>query len=155
VALSSGGTASAVTTTLTVGPHSITAEYSGDGSFNVSSGGLTQTVNKADTTTTVTSSAKPAMFGQAVTVTAAISVVAPCAATPTERVLLTVPTRRSSDLVALSSGGTASAVTTTLTVGPHSITAEYSGDGSFNVSSGGLTQTVNKADTTTTVTSSA
>ena len=53
----SGGTAQTSTSSLSVSgsPHTVSATYSGDGSFNGSSGSLTggQVVNKAGTTTSV------------------------------------------------------------------------------------------------------
>src|SRR3989454_135881 len=79
----SGGTATLTTSTLAVGSHSITASYGGDSNFNTSTSAvLTQTVNKANTTTTVASSANPSVFGQSVTFTATVAVVAPGAGSP-------------------------------------------------------------------------
>ena len=71
----SGGTAQASTTSLSVGSHTVSAQYSGNTSFNSSSGSLSggQTVNKADTTTGVTSSLNPSAFGQNVTFTATVT----------------------------------------------------------------------------------
>ena len=63
----SGGTATFSTSQLAVGPNSITAVYGGDTNFTTStSSALTQTVNQDGTTTTVTSSANPSVFGQTV-----------------------------------------------------------------------------------------
>src|SRR5256885_7784525 len=79
----SGGSATSPTTgTLTVGTHSVSATYSGDTGFSGSSGSLTQTVNKADTTTAVTSSTNPSVFGQSVTLTATVSAAAPGTGVP-------------------------------------------------------------------------
>src|SRR5439155_22580515 len=78
----SGGVATFSTSTLAVGGHSITADYNGDSSFNISSGALTQTVNKANTSTALTSSVNPSVFGQSVTFTATVTVPAPGAGTP-------------------------------------------------------------------------
>src|SRR5207249_2374752 len=77
--------------TLAVGPHTITAAYSGDGSFNPNtSSDLTQTVNQASTSTTLLSSNLPAVFGQPVIFASTVSVVAPGAGTPTGAVTFSV-----------------------------------------------------------------
>ena len=56
------GQASLTASTLTVGPHAITARYNGDATFAGSvSPVLTETINKADTTTTVTGSLSPSI----------------------------------------------------------------------------------------------
>src|SRR2546421_1743424 len=79
----SGGSATSPTTgTLTVGTHSVGATYSGDTAFSGSSGSLTQTISKADTTTVVSSSVSPSVFGQAVTLTAPVSAAAPGTGVP-------------------------------------------------------------------------
>jgi hypothetical protein len=58
-----GGTGGLSTSSLTVGPHSITASYSGDGNFSSStSGALSQNVQQVSTTR-VTSSLNPSIFG--------------------------------------------------------------------------------------------
>src|SRR5207247_9140460 len=70
------------TSALTVGSHSITARYNGDTNFSGStSTALTQTVNKASTTTSLTSGTNPSVFGQSVTFTATVTVTAPGAGT--------------------------------------------------------------------------
>jgi large repetitive protein len=71
---------------LAAGVHTITTSYGGDGNFNGSTGSLTgnpQVVNKANTTTTVTSSANPDVFGQSITFTATVFPVSPAAGSPT------------------------------------------------------------------------
>ncbi len=137
--------------------HTITASYGGDGSFNGStSNAITQTVSKADTTMTVTSSANPSVFGQSVTLTATLSVVAPGHGFPTGTV--TFLDGGSPIGTGTISGGVATFTTSALAIGNHTITTSYGGDGNFNGSLGSLTgnpQVVNKADTATTVTSSA
>src|SRR5439155_5954095 len=114
---------------------------------------LTQTVNKANTTTTVASSANPSVFGQSVTFTATVAVVAPGAGSPSGTVtFLDGATTLGSGAL---SGSTATFSTSALAVGSHSITASYGGDTNFNTSASAvLTQTVNKANTTTSVASS-
>ncbi len=151
----SGGIATFTTSALAVGSHSITASYGGDTNFNGSTSAvLTQTVNKANTTTGVVSSLNPSTFGQSVTFTATVAVVAPGAGSPSGTVtFLDGATTLGTGTL---SGGTATFTTSTLAAGSHSITASYGGDGNFNTSTSAvLTQTVNKANTTTTVASSA
>ncbi len=138
---------------LSVGPHTVDATYSGDTNFTGSSDSLTQTVNKAATSTAVTSSVNPSVFGQGVTFDATVTVTAPGAGTPSGTVsffdgatlLSTQP------LVGVPGSGTASFSTGALSVGTHAISAVYSGDGNFLTSTGNVTQTVNKAQSATTV----
>src|SRR5207248_959303 len=67
--------ATATVTTLTPGPHTITAVYSGDSGFNPATGTLSggQQVNPAATTTGLQSAPDPSAFGQGVTVTATVT----------------------------------------------------------------------------------
>src|SRR5207247_5716132 len=72
------------TAALSVATHSITATYVGDANFATStSAAVSQVVNKASTSTSLTSSVNPSVFGQSVTFTATVSVTAPGAGTPT------------------------------------------------------------------------
>ena len=144
------------TSTLTVATHSITAKYLGNGNYNEStSGALSQEVQKADTTTSVTSSANPSKFGQSVTFTATVNVVAPGAGTPAGSVEF-FDGATSLGTSALNGSGQASFATSTLSVAMHSITAKYLGNGNYNEStSGALSQEVQRADTTTSLASSA
>ncbi len=158
--LGSGTLASGVATfgtdALAVGTHSITAEYSGDGDFTPSSGTLTggQIVNQADTTTTVTSSANPSSFGQAVTFTATVTAVPPGAGAPSG----TITFRDGGVVLGIVplTGDVATLTTSTLAAGMHPIIAQYSGDGSYSPSSAALVggQKVCRADTEITVASS-
>jgi hypothetical protein len=136
------------TTALTVATHTITASYAGDSNDNAStSGNLTQTVNKASTTTTLTSSPNPSIYQTSVTFTATVS---PAAATGTVTFKDGSTTLGTGSLVS----GKTTYSTTALALGSHSITATYGGDSNDNSStSGNLTQLV-KANTTTTLTSS-
>jgi hypothetical protein len=156
--------ASLTTATLSVGAHSITAVYMDDANFapSDSTGSpLTQTVNMASTTTTILSSANPSVSGQSVTWTAQVTVSNPgsqAAANPTGTVtfydggaVLGTGTLSNSAL------DTATLTLNTLSTGTHSITAKYtSGDGNYFASAMSTTvaQVVNKADTTTSVSSS-
>jgi hypothetical protein len=148
------GKASCQVTYNSPGTHSITATYPGNSDYHGSSGSVTQTVNQADTTTAVTSSANPSTVGQSVTFTATVSASSPGAGTPTG----TVTFSEGSTTLAtqtLDPSGVATFSTSALPVGSHSITATYGGDGNFNTSTGSVTQTVEKITTTTTIVSSA
>ena len=149
------GTATFTTSSLAVGSHSITAVYSGDSNFTTSTGSLPmQTVNQAASSTSVSSSVNPSVFGQAVTFTATVSASPPGAGTPTGTVQFKDGVTNLGSAAALTSG-TATFMTSSLAVGAHSITAVYSGDSNFTTSTGSLpTQTVNKANTGTVVSSS-
>src|SRR6266516_385721 len=148
------GQAAFTTSALSVTNYSIIAVYNGDGVYNVSTSSvLTQTVNKADTTTTLVSSNNPSVFGQSVIFAATVSANAPGAGAPTGTVIFKDGTTSltTNTLVA----GVARYTNTTFSVADHLITAVYNGDTSFNTNtSSTVTQTVNKADATTTLVSS-
>ena len=161
----SGGVATFTTSTLSVGTHQITAAYTvGDANFLASApaAAISQTVSQASTTTVVASSTNPSTFDENVTFTATVTVASPgstAAANPTGTVTF-FDNGNPIGSGTLSTGGgvtTASLTTSTLNVGTHPITASYSGDGNFNASapSSAITQTVNMANTTTVVVSSA
>src|SRR5262245_7810447 len=153
----SGGTAALATSALAVGSHSMTAVYSGDSSHTAStSPGLTQTVNGSaiiSTTTSLTSAPNPSTLGQTVAFTATVSP-SSGTGTPTGGVtFMDGATVLGSSTLA--SNGVATFLIANLSVGTHSITAQYSGDAGFGGStSSSLAQVVNKAGTTTTLTSS-
>jgi hypothetical protein len=144
-----GGAASTTTAALAVGNHTVGAVYSGDASFNNSSGTLTggQNVNKAGTSTALGSSANPSVFGQAVSFTATVTAVGPGAGAPSGTVQFTIDGANFGTAVTLAGGTASSTATAALAVGNHTVTAVYSGDGSFNTNTGTLTggQVVNKA----------
>jgi hypothetical protein len=140
----SGGAAALPLATLAVGTHSLTASYPGDANFNgLDSNAVSHTVNKANTTTALTSpTANPTTLGAPVTLNAAVSVSAPGAGTPTGTVQFVDGVTPIGGPVALS-GLNASLTTSALGGGTHSITAVYSGDTNFNGStSTALSRTV-------------
>jgi uncharacterized protein (TIGR03437 family) len=105
--------------------------------------------NISATTITLKSSLNPSAFGQAVTLTAAVS---PATATGSVTFKDGSSTLGSSAL----SGGAATFTISTFSVGTHSLTAVYSGDANDSASTSAvLTQTVNAAATSTSLTSSA
>ncbi|MBO3676075.1 Ig-like domain-containing protein [Streptomyces sp. NEAU-YJ-81] len=151
----SGGTATLTLSTLGVGTHVVVAAYSGSTDFLPSTGTDTHTVNPgpAATTTTLTSSANPSVFGQPVTYTATVTPNPPATGTPTGSVTFVITGTGGGTFTQPLTGGTATLSLSTLGVGTHTVTAAYSGDTNFAPSSASLTQTVNKADTTTAVSS--
>ncbi len=91
-------------------------------------------------TTTVTASANPSLLNQSVTFTATVR--PPVAGnTPTGTVQFQIDGANAGVPVALSNGS-ASFTTSTLPLGPHTITALYSGDGFYLGSNGSLSQSV-------------
>jgi N-acetylneuraminic acid mutarotase len=134
-----GGSAVLTLSTLTVGAHSITAVYNGDANDAASTSAiLTQTINRAASRVSLTSSLNPSAFGQTLALTATLS---PSSATGTVQFL-----NGSTALGTVTiSGGAAALSISTLSVGAHSLTAVYSGDANDAAStSATLTQTVNK-----------
>src|SRR4030095_8145909 len=104
--------------------HSITAKYLGDGNFSDStSSPLTHTVMKASTSTSVTSSLNPSVYGQSVTFTASLSVVAPGAGIPTGNVEFFDGTT-SLGIGVLAGTATLSTSALTASGSPHTITAK-------------------------------
>jgi hypothetical protein len=138
----SGGKASVTTSSLAPGTHAIQAIYGGDGTFLGTSGNLSQTVNGAPTTTTV-SAAGTGYFGQALTLTATVSANAPSTATPNGSVdFFDTTTNTDLGTATLSASGTATLTTATLPVGTQTITATYAGNASFLASSGSVTTSI-------------
>ena len=148
----SGSAASLTTSALTLGSHTLTANYSGDATFFPSNSlPLTQVVAKAATTTALTSSANPSVFGQSVTFTATVSSAYPVALSGSVQFFDGATSIGTSTLAS----GVATLATSGLTLGSHSITAVYSGDGIFLTStSSPLTQVIGQAATSTVVASS-
>jgi len=109
--------------------------------------GANLTINKADTTTTLSSSVNPSLLNQSVTFTATVAVVAPGAGTRTG----TVTFKDGSTIIStgpVNASGIATFTTSALAVGAHPITAVYGGDANFNGStSSSLSQQVSYAST--------
>src|SRR5437667_7486669 len=146
------GSASLVTSTLTTGNHSLTAVYSGSANFLASTSPAVNQVVNSQTTTSLTAPPNPSVVGQAVTLTAVVSPVAPGTGVPSG----TVTFRDGATVLATAAlvNGSASLVTSTLAVGSHSLTAAYSGGGNFLASTSAIViHTVNPSSTTTTLTS--
>jgi uncharacterized repeat protein (TIGR03803 family) len=104
----------------------------------------------AVTTTTLTSSLNPSVYGQAVTFTAVVSA---ALGTPTGTVIFFAGSTALGS--ATLANGSASLSTSSLSAGSHSITAAYQGSGAFEPStSSPLKQVVNVSTTKTAVTTS-
>jgi len=121
----SGATAKFTSSSLGVGSHSLTAAYGGDANFlSASAPGVVQTVNKAPTSTSLTTNLNPATKVQTVTFTAAVT-----SSTATGQVEFLKGT---SVLATVNlSNGVATYSTSSLSVGSNSITAKYLGDSKF------------------------
>lgn len=123
------GSATLTTSALTVGTHAITAQYTGSSDANASSSSvLTQVVNPVSTTVNLTAIPNPASVGQQVTLTALVT--GSLGGSPSSGTI------RFSDQngaigTATVNAGNAVLATSSLTAGTHSITATYSGSGSF------------------------
>jgi uncharacterized repeat protein (TIGR01451 family) len=141
-ALDAAGQTTVTTSALTLGAHSITANYGGDSHFGTStSPTITQTV-KVNTSTALSSSRNPSIFKQAVTWTATVT---SSSGMPTGTVSF-LDGGTSIGFATLDSGGHASITLANLAVGTHSLTASYGGDASHNPSkSAALSQLVQAA----------
>lgn len=144
IAVDGSGQATFNTSSLSVGSHTVSAAFTGTGGFGNSSGsGSNQVVKSTATSTSVISSLNPSVIGQSVTFTATVT---STGGTPTGSVAFkdgatTIAT------VTLDGTGHAATSTSSLTQGSHAITANFTGTGVWQNSSGGVTQVVN-ADTT-------
>jgi hypothetical protein len=144
------GVATFTISTLAVGTHSITASYPGD-SFNgrSSSPPVSQVVNQAQTSTSVTAAPSPGIAGGLETITATVKVTAG-AATPTGTVTFTSGSTQLGS--APLSSGTAT-ITPALASGAYQIVATYSGDANdLGSASAALPLTVAQAATQTVLT---
>jgi len=142
------GTATCTTAALGVANHSLTASYAGDHNFVGSStaSATTQAVAKAASSITLAQTT-PSTQGQTATITALVATSAPGAGTPTGTVTFSDggTSLGSGPLSVVAGKAQATFSTSSLATGAHTITASYSGDGSFTTSATGaaVTQYVN------------
>ena len=142
----SSGQCTLLTSALSVGSHSIGANYVGDAAFASSSAALLQLVNKAGSLVNLNSSPNPSVVGQTVTLNASVSAVAPGAGTPAGMLTFYDGTA-SVGTGTLDADGQLSLTTSSLVLGNHSLSAAYSGDGNFaSAVSATTSQVVNAAD---------
>jgi hypothetical protein len=136
----------------TAGSKSITAAYQGDSNYAGStSGAVSHTVNKADTSVTITNastlSSTATVVGQSIAVNWNVTVDAPGSGTPTGTVTVSGGSGCSASVAA----GTCNITGTSF--GPITINAAYGGDDNYNGStSSDVIHTVNRADTSTSIT---
>ncbi|HVP65992.1 MAG TPA: Ig-like domain repeat protein [Anaeromyxobacteraceae bacterium] len=149
-----GGSATLTTGALLGGTHSIAANYLGDANYLAGTSPLlSEVVNPATPSGTVSVSPNPSTYGQGVTI--AVTVAGNSVATPTGTVQFVVDGATVAS-ASLASNGTASYATTALGGGSHVISVVYSGDANYaGLNLVASKQTVNGAATTTTLTSSA
>jgi hypothetical protein len=144
----SGGQAALSTSSLTMGAHTIQADYSGDSSFTTSLGSTKQKVGDAASSIQLTSSLNPAENGQPLTLTATVT--DSSGSVPTGVVVFSEPDAYYGT-VTLSGGIAQIALPTTLAAGKHTITAQYSGDSSDAPAKASLAQIITGASSTTTI----
>ena len=136
----------------TAGSKSLTATYAGDGNFNGSSStpAIAHTVNKADTTTTISSdSPDPSVVGQSVTVQYSVTANSPGGGIPTGNVTVSDGTTSCTGTIAAGQ-----CLLTSPSAGAKTLSATYVGDANYNGSTSATeAHQVNKADTTTAITS--
>jgi hypothetical protein len=124
------GAFSLTTNALPAGADSISAAYSGNSNYQPHTISINQTVQKAETSTSVSSSQSPSMPNQPVTFTASVTTSANAQPTGAITFLDGTVVLGSSSL----SGGGAAFTTGALSLGTHSITANYTGNGNFTAS---------------------
>lgn len=124
--LNAAGQATLTTSSLAVGPHTISVVYQGDTNYSgATSPAITQTVSQAQTSTIVSALPNPGIAGKAVAITATVQVIAG-AATTTGTVTFT-DNGVALATATLSGTGTAT-INPILAPGAHSIVASYGGD---------------------------
>jgi hypothetical protein len=145
------GLATTSSSTLPVGSHPVGAGFSSSDRNVLDSSALLappQIVNAADTKTTVVSSANPSEYGAAVTFTSSTSVLAPGAGSAGGGVQFQDNGVNVGSPQPVDGGGQASITRSDLSVGAHTITANYTSDSAnFTSSAGNANQTVSKAHT--------
>ncbi len=148
------GAASYSTTSLAPGTHSLTVKYSGDtNDASGTSNTVSEVINQANTTITLSSTNANPYVGTLVTFTANVAGTSTSAPTGTVQFL---DGGTVLDTETLSNAGTASYSIASLTPGTHNIVAKYSGDTNNSGStSSTLMETVQQIPTTTTLTSDA
>lgn len=145
-----GGAASCTTSSLAAGARTISAGFGGDANYLAASGSLSLQVDAAPTSTALASSGSPSTRGASVTFTATVT---SARGTPTGTVGFSDGATTLCPAQPLSAG-VASCTVSGLGVGTHTIGAAYSGDASFQASSGQAVQLVDAAPSTLTFTAS-
>ena len=129
-ALNASGKAQFSTASLSVGVHSMTAAYLGSSNFvGSTSSALPQTVNKAKTTTSLVSSQNPSIKGKPVTFTATVHPA--FGGAPSGKVTFKNGATVLGSAAVNTTTHQTKFTTSKLSVGTHSITADYAGDTNF------------------------
>ncbi len=155
--LNGSSTASLTLSTLTPGVHRISATYMGDTDNAQSvSPATTETVQQLVTNTSLSSDANPANAGSMLHLTASVVDTNPPSTGAVPTGLVTFQEGSNSlGAARLSTTGSATISITTLSVGPHSITAVYNGDtNNASSTSSVLAQQVRQSSTSTVLSSS-
>ncbi|NYF91012.1 Ig-like domain repeat protein [Tunturiibacter empetritectus] len=151
-ALNAQGVASFTVPSFSTGTHSITAVYGGDNNNLGTTPSLTLTVQQATTGVVLSTSGSPSTAGLPVTLSATVT---GNGSAPTGSVTF-YDGSAALGSSPINAAGLGTISLSTLTVGPHTLTAAYSGDAYNGTStSPAITQVVVKATTTTTLTASA
>ncbi len=151
-ALSGSGVATYSTTTLLSGSNPITASYTDSNNVSATSSVLNQIV-KQQTSTMMSSSANPSIYGTPVSFTVLVTATGPVTPTGTLTFYDSGTQIGTATLTATGAAtGSATFQTSALAAATHTITATYGGDAdNFTSSSTPLTQAVNVASTATSV----
>jgi len=155
VTAGSPSTASVNITTLTSGPHSLVATYSGDIDYAASvSPAVTITVSKSPSTTTAIPATLTPTAGGSLLVSANITSSTPASTNPTGTVIFYLDSvSQGTGTVTAGSPSTASITIPVIAAGSHVLTATYSGDTAYQTStSPAVAITAAKGATVTTVT---
>jgi hypothetical protein len=121
-------------TSLVVGSHSLTVQYSGDEDFSALTSGpivhvVTKTNSSSVVTTTITSSLNPSVYGESVTLS--INVSSSVGIQPTGSVTV-VDGSTTLGTLTLNASGNASITIPVFTAGTHNMVVTYSGDSNYN-----------------------
>jgi hypothetical protein len=155
VAVDGSGHAVFTTSVLSVGNHDLMASFAGTGGYEDSSGTSGPILVQDGTNTTVIASPTVSAFGQAVTFTATIAAADAGAGIPAGTVTFTEGATVLASGVSVDASGHAGFTSSALSVGGHTITATFTGTAGWLTSAGNAALTVNRAGTSTAVSTSA
>ncbi len=139
--LDGSGLATLVVSSRTPGTHALTAVYGGDAQVSGSSGGLSEVVNRAASTLTLSATPSAAPLGGMVRFDFVLSSVS--AATGT---VILLDGSTSLGEATLDGGGQAELTVTLAAAGSHTLTADYGGDGEVAPASATLVLVVERGD---------